>query len=82
MLDPLTEAKMAQPAILVCKRPPGSLATSLARPSIDAGCQAADAQDFRHQHEQRHGGQGEAVHAAPTDEAQAVQARRPPCSSR
>jgi hypothetical protein len=33
MLDPLTEAKIAQPAMLVCSNPPGSLATSLARPA-------------------------------------------------
>jgi len=32
MLDPLTEAKIAQPAMLVCSKPPGSRATSLARP--------------------------------------------------
>jgi hypothetical protein len=32
MLEPLTEAKIAQPAMLVWMRPPGIGATSLARP--------------------------------------------------
>ena len=32
MLDPDTEAKIAQPAILVCNNPPGSRATSFSRP--------------------------------------------------
>ena len=32
MLDPLTEAKIAQPAMLVCSSPPGSRATSFSRP--------------------------------------------------
>ena len=32
MLEPLTDAKIAQPAMLVCKRPPGSLATSFSSP--------------------------------------------------
>ena len=32
MLEPLTEAKIAQPAMLVCNRPPGSRATSFSSP--------------------------------------------------
>ena len=34
MLDPLTEAKIAQPAILVCKSPPGSGSTIMAYAGI------------------------------------------------
>ena len=32
MLEPLTDAKIAQPAMLVCSRPPGSRATSFSSP--------------------------------------------------
>ena len=76
MLEPLTEAKIAQPAMLVCSSPPGSRRDQLREPAVDAVAQAADAQDFGHQHEQRHGGEREAVHAAPAHQAEAVERRQ------
>jgi hypothetical protein len=36
MLEPLTEAKIAQPAILVCSRPPGRGGDELRQPVVNS----------------------------------------------
>src|SRR6516165_2617423 len=48
-----------------------------ATPPIEAAAQTAHAQDFRHQHEQRHACEHEAVHASPTDKPQTVETWQP-----
>ncbi len=54
----------------------GKFCHELGKAAIDAAAQAADAKNFRHQHEQRHAGQHETVHAAPAHQPQAVEARQ------
>ena len=49
----------------------------LGKAAVDATAQAAGAQDLGHEHEQRHRGQREHVHAAPAHQAEAVERRYP-----
>ena len=49
----------------------------LGEAAIDAVAQTADTQDLGHEHEQRHRGEREHVHAAPAHQAEAVERRYP-----
>ena len=67
----------------------GQARDDLGEASVDPERQAAALHQFRHQDEQRNGGQGEAVHAAPGDQADAFErggraasADRPPRAPR
>ena len=73
--EPEIAANSAQPAILVCSRPPGMTQTSLREPAIDAEAEARVLHDLGHQDEQRDRRQGEAVHRAPAHQADAAQRR-------
>ncbi len=59
------------------QQPAGQTRHQLREPAVDAAAQSADAQDLRHEHEQRHASEHEAVHAAPAHQPEAVEGRKP-----
>ena len=58
------------------QQPAGQRRNQLGEAAIDARTQSADAQDLRHEHEQRHAGQHERIHAAPAHQAETLQGRQ------
>ena len=72
-LDPLTDPKMAQPTILVCSSSPGQSGDQHSKASVYVVAKPAGAQNLRHQDEERHTREYEAVGASPADQAKAVE---------